>query len=103
MRYNETVIKVENRNILIVEDNDGLREMLVNYFSAMNGVTSCANLSAAVEAVKGCEFDVVLLDVVLPDGSGLKLIENLPDTPVIILSDLGSDSNILDGFSQGAT
>ena len=44
----------------------------------------------------------MLLDVILPDGSGLKLLERAGDTPVIILSDLGSDGNVLEGFSAGA-
>lgn len=94
--------KVEYRKILIVEDDDALREKLSKYFSVMNDVAACADLKSAVEAVKSDKFDCVLLDVILPDGSGLKLIELIPDTPVIILSDLGSDSNIIDGFRKGA-
>ena len=95
--------KVEYRKILIVEDNDAVRENLYSYFSVMNKVVACENLKSAFEAVEKDKFDVVLLDVVLPDGSGLKLIDCLSETPVIILSDLGSDSNMIDGFSAGAT
>lgn len=95
--------KVEYRKILIVEDNDTLRENLNSYFSVMNKVVACGDLKSAVEAVEKDNFDIVLLDVILPDGSGLKLIERLAETPVIIFSDLGSDSNMIDGFSAGAT
>lgn len=95
--------KVEYRKILIVEDNGTLRENLNSYFSVMNKVVACGDLKSAVEAVEKDNFDIVLLDVILPDGSGLKLIERLAETPVIILSDLGSDSNMIDGFSAGAT
>lgn len=95
--------KVEYKNILIVEDNDGIRASLTEYFSAANSVTACADLASAIEAAATCKFDAVILDVILPDGSGLKLIEHLHDSPVIILSDLGNDSNMLDGFSAGAT
>lgn len=94
--------KVENRKILIVEDDGELKDKLSNYFSATNEVISCQNLSSALDAVENSKFDAVLLDIILPDGSGLKLMERLADTPVIIFSDLGSDSNILDGFSSGA-
>ena len=95
--------KVEYRDILIVEDNDALRNSLTAYFSAMNNVVACQNLKRALEAAATNTFDIVLLDVILPDGNGLKLIEHLNDTPVVVLSDLGSDSNMIDGFSAGAT
>lgn len=95
--------KVEYKNILIVEDNDGLREKLTSYFSVMNKVVPCENLQSAIQAVGHDKFDIVLLDVILPDGNGLKLIEYIGETPVIVLSDLGSDSNMIDGFTAGAT
>ena len=95
--------KVEYKNILIVEDSDELREKLTAYFSAMNKVTACRNLQSALTAVASDKFDIVLLDVILPDGNGLKIIECVGETPVVILSDLGSDSNMIDGFTAGAT
>ncbi len=94
--------RVEYKSILIVEDNDELRNGLCRYFSAMNSVTAAETLAQAVLALKNGKFDIILLDVILPDGSGLKLFEHIVYTPVIILSDLGSDSNLLDGFSAGA-
>ncbi len=94
--------KVEYKSILIVEDDSALREELCAYFSATNTVTGCGTLKSALETIDKENFDVVLLDVILPDGSGLKLLERAGDTPVIILSDLGSDGNVLEGFSAGA-
>ncbi len=103
MRYNnDKVNKVEYKNILIVEDDEELRGKLYNYFSASNKVTAVGELAKAIEAVKSNCFDAVILDVILPDGSGLKLFEYIQDVPVVILSDLGSDDNLLDGFSAGA-
>lgn len=95
--------KVEYRNILIAEDNDSLRDKLTAYFSVTNKVVPCANLQSALEAVENNKFDIMLVDVILPDGNGLQLIEHAGETPVIILSDLGSDSNMIDGFTAGAT
>lgn len=95
--------KVEYKSILIVEDNDKLRENLTSYFSCMNKVVACENLQSAILSAKSNKFDIVLLDVILPDGNGLKLIEQIGETPVIVLSDLGSDSNMIDGFTAGAT
>jgi len=95
--------RVEFKNILIVEDNAELRERLYNYFSATNTVTAVNCLEKAIAAVQTAGFDIILLDVILPDGSGLKLFEYVYETPVIILSDLGTDNNLLDGFTAGAT
>lgn len=94
--------KVEYKNILIVEDDKTLRESLTLYFSAMNKVTACGNLFSAMKAISENTFDIVLLDIILPDGSGLKLLKNIGQTPVIVLSDLGSDINVIDGLSAGA-
>lgn len=94
--------KVEYKNILIVEDNDALAEQLIKYFSVMNTVTHCKKLSDAIKCVLGNEYDAVLLDVILPDGNGLKLFDYIGQTPVVILSDLGADSNLIDGFTAGA-
>jgi len=93
---------IKYKHILIVEDDKKLRNDLYNYFSVMNTVTAAESLSQAVSAVQSTKYDIILLDVVLPDGSGLKLFEHIEQTPVIILSDLGSDGSVLDGFSAGA-
>lgn len=94
--------KLEYKQILIVEDNEQLKKELENYFQERNKVISCSDLSSAIKALQSNNFDIILLDIVLPDGSGLKLFEHIVNTPVVILSDLGSDDNLLDGFSAGA-
>lgn len=94
--------RVEYKNILIVEDSDGLRNSLAEYFSAINVVTSCRTLADAVAVVTETKYDIVLLDLVLPDGNGIALMHYLEQTPVVILSALGADNNVLDGFSAGA-
>lgn len=94
--------KVEFKNILIVEDGDELRNSLTEYFSAMNKVTACPSLKSAISATTANEYDIVLLDLILPDGNGINLLEYLGQTPVIILTDLGTDENVIDGLSAGA-
>lgn len=94
--------KVEFKNILIVEDGDKLRNSLSEYFSAKNKVAACPTLKSAIIACSENEFDIALLDLILPDGNGIDLIRYLGRTPVIILSDLGSDENVIDGLSAGA-
>lgn len=94
---------VECKNVLIIEDSDSLRESLCNYFSAKNTVTACGNLKEAIAAANANEYDIVILDLILPDGDGKKVLSYLGKTPVIILSDLGSDEDIIGGLSAGAT
>lgn len=94
--------KVEFKNILIVEDSDTLRESLTEYFSVMNKVTPCPNLKSAIAASNENDYDIALLDLILPDGNGLKLMEHLGQTPVVILSDLGAENNVIEGFTAGA-
>ncbi len=90
------------KNILIVEDGDKLRNSLTEYFSAMNKVTACPTLKSAISACAENEYDIMLLDLILPDGNGIELLRYLRRTPVIILSDLGTDENVIDGLSAGA-
>lgn len=95
-------MKVEYKNILIVEDGDSLRTSLAEYFSARNKVTACRSLKSAIDAATENVFDAVLLDLILPDGNGKELLDYLGQTPVIILSDLGTDENLIDGLTAGA-
>ncbi len=102
MRYNIYVNRVEYKRILIVEDDAELGNRLREHFSSVNTVVMAETLTQAISAVSNEQFDIILLDVILPDGSGLKLFEHIAKTPVVILSDLGADGNILDAFSVGA-
>lgn len=94
--------KVEFKNVLIVEDSDRLRASLAEYFSEKNKVTACRTLKEGIAAATGREYDIVILDLILPDGNGKELMDYLGRTPVVILSDLGADENIIDGLTSGA-
>lgn len=102
MLYLKPMNRVEFKNVLIVEDNDKLLGSLSDYFSARNKVTACKNLKSAIEAVADNDYDIVLLDLILPDGNGKELINFLGQTPVVILSDLGTDEDLIDGLCSGA-
>lgn len=94
---------VEQKRLLVVEDSDAIRQEISEFFSAKNDVITAKNLAEAVDCVEKQTFDAVILDLVLPDGNGLSIFEHLrDDVPVIILSDLGSDENIIDGIGRGA-
>lgn len=94
---------VENEKILIVEDDEALRERLRDYFSLKNEVTLAKDLKEARHALEEKTFGVIILDLILPDGSGLALFESEEcSCPVIILTDLGSDESIISGLGAGA-
>lgn len=95
---------VTNRKILIVEDDVGWANTLVAYFSERgNTVFVAQTLKETFRLVAANVFDAIVLDIILPDGEGLDVFEefsNLP--PVVIVTTLGTDSDVLEGFAVGA-
>ena len=62
------------KQILIVEDDSFLNKMLAYNLTADGyGVTSALNARSAADAIRQLEFDLVLLDINLPDGNGFEL------------------------------
>lgn len=101
--FRKVMKRVESRKILIVEDDEALRERLRIYFAVKNDVTVAKNLEEARRALEEKTFNVIVLDLVLPDGSGLSLFESENcSAPVVILTDLGSDESIISGLGSGA-
>lgn len=95
---------VMGRNILIVEDNVDIANEFADYFRNRNNVVFTADTLAQAEQIISTQrLDAILLDVILPDGDGLDLLgkhESLP--PVIVVTTLGTDYDIVDGLSAGA-
>lgn len=97
----------DNTKILLVEDDDKLRNTIADYMQ-MNGfdITPCADGTSAIDSFENDrDFDIVLLDGMLPDIDGfdvLKRIRETSDVPVIILSARESERDQLSGFSLGA-
>lgn len=95
-----------NTNILIVEDNNELREELVCFFNNI-GFNSfgCANGSMALKLAKESTIDICILDVLLPDISGFMVcndIRSIYGGPILILTALGKDEDIIKGLDCGA-
>lgn len=101
--------EVRGRKLLFVDDDTDLRDTMVRYFSArQNEVFSAGNLADARMLFRNAVFsdtlfDAIVLDVILPDGDGLEFLKELEHIPpVIILSSLGSESDMLSCFFSGA-
>jgi DNA-binding response OmpR family regulator len=96
------------KKILIVDDDDTLRETLKDQFSLHDEytVTDVATATAGVKAVKADHADMVILDVNLPDMDGreaCKLMRrNGYKGPVIMLTGQSSDSDTILGLDSGA-
>lgn len=95
------------KRILIVEDDKGLREgiELALKREAFSFVL-CESIAGARDALSGMEdFDLILLDINLPDGSGyelLKEIKNKGNEPVIILTANDLEMDEVRGLELGA-
>ncbi len=95
------------KRILIVEDDNLLNKMLT-YNLASDGyeTTSVLNARTAAEKLNGNEYDLVLLDINLPDGNGYDLCRlvkpDYPDTVVIFLTANDQESDQIRGYEVGA-
>ncbi len=95
--------QVTGRKLLFVDDDDSLRTNLALYFRHRgNEVWEASTLSEARTALAAGTFDAIVLDIILPDGEGLELMEKSGLPPVIILSSLGDNADMIEGFAAGA-
>ncbi len=93
---------VSKRVLLLVEDNRNLLKQMEDYFLSLeNEVYTATSLTEAKRLVENIHFDAIILDLILPDGSGLDLLKDRRLPPVIVLSDLSDEKDILAGFKNG--
>lgn len=95
------------KRILIVEDDKGLREGIELALQREDFIFSlCENIAKARKALSGGkEFDLILLDLNLPDGSGydlLKEVKSSQNIPVIILTANDLELDEVRGLELGA-
>ncbi|MBR5437531.1 MAG: response regulator transcription factor [Clostridia bacterium] len=92
--------------ILITDDDFDIREALSDYLTAKGfSVVTAKNGAEAVDFAMKEPFDLILLDVLMPIMDGLKAckeIREFSDVPVIFLSALGQEENLLQGYKYGA-
>lgn len=93
-------------HILIVEDDREIAENLL-FLLGKEGfsVETAATREEALDKISGKRFDLILMDVMLPDGNGYSLcttIKRENDIPVIFLTAMGDEGSIVTGFDLGA-
>ena len=93
-------------HILVVDDDDGIRELVKEYLGQNNFLVSTASSAEdAVEKIKIIKFDLIILDIMMPGKSGLEFtIENKKkiNTPIILLTAKGEASERVKGLEVGA-
>lgn len=97
--------KVQNR-VLLIEDDDELRVLLARYLSGQGfTVREAANGSDGLALADDHLCDVVVLDIMLPDISGLEVLRQLRSRthlPVVLLTARGDETDRIVGFEVGA-
>ena len=97
--------KVE-AHILMVDDDEGIRSLVKKYLNENNFlVTTAKSAEDALEKIKIINFDMIILDIMMPGKSGLQFIQenkNQIDTPVILLTAKGSADDRVGGLEIGA-
>ena len=93
-------------HILIVDDDDRIRDLLKDYLINNNYIISTAeNAEEAKEKLKYIKFDILILDVMMPGQSGYELTAEIKKTiqvPVILLTAKGEVENRIKGLELGA-
>jgi PAS domain S-box-containing protein len=96
--------------VLLIEDNPGdvrlIKEMLADDGTRDIGIESAETLSAGLDLLSKGDFDVVLLDLGLPDSQGLatlgRLYVGVPDIAIVVLTGHGDEAIAIEAVKQGA-
>ena len=93
-------------HILVVDDDDGIRNLLKKYLSEKNFlVTTASSAEDAQEKLLAVKFDLIVLDIMMPGKSGLEFTNENKDklnTPIILLTAKGEAAERIEGLEVGA-
>lgn len=98
----------EAAHILLVDDDDRLRGLLSRFLGEQGfRVTTAQNAAEARDKLRFLDFDLMVLDVMMPGENGLALTEALradraPTMPILLLTARGAPEDIVAGFESGA-
>ncbi len=98
---------LKNKRILLVDDEPQLCDMVTSILSeeGFTNIRTAGNVKDAVAAASEFRPEFAILDVMLPDGDGFSLMEQLKsmaDYPILFLTARGEDEDKFRGFGLGA-
>lgn len=92
--------------LLVVEDNDGIVLALYKALATTYKVDTAGSIRSALKKVQASVYDCLILDINLPDGSSLKICEEVRSrglmTPILVLSGMGDTHNKVTFLDSGA-
>ena len=95
-----------NGHILVVDDDEGIRDLVKQYLNENNFlITTANNAEDAKEKISIIKFDLIVLDIMMPGKSGLEFtLENKEkiNTPIILLTAKGEPDERIEGLQTGA-
>jgi two-component system phosphate regulon response regulator OmpR len=93
-------------HLLVVDDDTRIRGLLKRYLTENSfRVTIAGNAEEARRKLRGLDFDLIVLDVMMPGESGVELTESLReerDLPILMLTALTEIDNRIEGLEAGA-
>ena len=107
-KLSEVQKSVHEFTMLIVEDNNSLREMIANIFSQSYKVIQAVDGRDGWNKLTQSDVDIVVSDIVMPNMSGTELCQKIKDNletchiPVVLLSVRADVQNCIDGFNAHA-
>ena len=100
-------MKLNLPHILVVDDDIRILQLINDYLIKNNfRISTADNALKAREKIENIEFDLIILDIMMPGESGLKLTDTLKKnnfkTPILLLSALGNADDRIKGLEIGA-
>ena len=93
-------------HILVVDDDDGIRNLVKQYLTENNFLITTANSAEdAKEKISIIKFDLIVLDIMMPGKTGLEFTlenKNKINTPIILLTAKGEATERIKGLEIGA-
>lgn len=107
MSEDSQAAKAGSKQLLIVDDDAEMRALLAEYFRRLGfGVVERESAAAALQAVASDRFDCFILDIAMPEMSGIDLLKKLRergiDTPTLFLTAADQLDDKVAGFEAGA-
>ncbi|MEM9601007.1 MAG: response regulator transcription factor [Pseudomonadota bacterium] len=101
-----TYIERSDTHVLVIDDDDRIRDLLARYLGRAGYRVSTARDAADARAkMEGLSYDLLIVDVMMPGEDGVALVADLRshlDIPMILLTALGDPAHRIRGLKAGA-